>query len=96
MNQDHSQLKSRELPWKNNETDLFSLRDTKFKKEIMKITKDLGKSMNRNADYCKKELQSIKRSQEKSENSFAEMKAKLQGNEEQIEYCRRTNKWPGR
>ena len=34
--------------------------------------------------------------QEKSENSFAEMKAKLKGNEEQIEYCRRTNKWPGR
>ena len=48
--------------------------------------------MNRNADYCKKESQSIKRSQEKSENSFAEMKAKLKGNEEQIEYCRRTNK----
>ena len=30
--------------------------------------------------------------EEKSENSFAEMKAKLKGNEEQIEYCRRTNK----
>ena len=58
----------------------------------MKIPKDLGKSMNRNADYCKKELQYIKRIKEKSENSFAEMKAKLKGNEEQIEYCRRTNK----
>ena len=96
MNQDHSQLKSRELPWKNNETDLFSLRDTKFKKEIMKILKEFGKSMNRNADYCKKELQTTKRSQEKSENSFAKMKAKLKGNEKQIEYCRTKNKWPRR
>ena len=39
----------------------------------------------------KKELQTIKRSQEKSEHSFAKMKAKLKGNEEQMEYCR-TNK----
>ena len=60
----------------------------------MKILKELGKSMNRNADYCKKkkkELQTIKKSQEKSENSFAKMKAKLKGSEEQTEYCR-TNK----
>ena len=58
----------------------------------MKILKELGKSMNRNADYYKKkELQTIKRSQEKSENSFAKMKAKLKGSEEQTEDCR-TNK----
>ena len=59
----------------------------------MKILKELGKSMNRNADYCKKkkELQTIMKSQEKSENSFAKMKAKLKGSEEQTEYCR-TNK----
>ena len=39
----------------------------------------------------KKELQTIMKSQEKSENSFAKMKAKLKGSEEQTEYCR-TNK----
>lgn len=33
--------------------------------------------MNGNADYCKKELQTIKQTQEKLGNSFAEMKAGL-------------------
>ena len=39
----HSQLKIKRIPLKraNNETDLFSLTDTKFKKEIMKILKEL-------------------------------------------------------
>ena len=61
----------------NNETDIFSLIDTKFKKEIMKILKELRKVINRNADYYKKELETIRRSQEKLENSFAETKAEL-------------------
>ena len=39
------------------------------------MLKELGKAINRNADYCKKELKTIRRSQEKLENSFAEMKA---------------------
>ena len=33
--------------------------------------------MDRNVDYCKKDLESIKRSQLKLENSSAEMKAEL-------------------
>ena len=61
----------------NNETDLFSVIDTKFKKEVMKILKELRNVIDRNADYCKKELESIRRSQEILENSFAEMKAEL-------------------
>ena len=43
----------------------------------MKILKELRKAINRNADYCKKELETIRRSQEKLENSFVEMKAEL-------------------
>ena len=40
----------------------------------MKILKELRKTINRNADYYKKELETIKRSKEELENSFAEMK----------------------
>ena len=43
----------------------------------------LRKAIDRNADCCKKELETIKRSQEKLENSFADMKAK--GSEQQTE-----------
>ena len=43
----------------------------------MKILKELRKSVNRNADYCKKELETIRRSQEKLENSFVKTKAEL-------------------
>ena len=43
----------------------------------MKILKELKKAIGRNADYCKKELETIKRSQEKLENLFAEMKVEL-------------------
>ena len=69
----HSQLKEQENSPKgaNNETDLWSLIDTEFKKKVMKILKELRKAINRNADYYKKELETISRSQEKLENSFA-------------------------
>ena len=74
-----SQLKAQEnaLEGTNNEIHLFSLMDTKFKKEVMKIWKELTKAFNRNADYYKKELETTKRSREKLENSFAEMKVEL-------------------
>ena len=49
----------------NNETDLCSLTDTKFKKEIVKILKELRADMNTNADCFRKELENIRRSQEK-------------------------------
>lgn len=43
----------------------------------MKILKEWKNAVNRNADYCKKELQTIKQTQEKLGNSSAEMKAEL-------------------
>ena len=43
----------------------------------MKILKKLRRVINWNSDYGKKELETIKRSQEKLENSFAEMKPEL-------------------
>ena len=75
----HSQIKDQENSSEriNNETDLFSLSDMKFKKEIVETLKELRKDIYRNADYCKKELETIKRNQEKLQKSFAAMKAKL-------------------
>ena len=74
----HTQLKDQENSPEgmNNETDLFSLIDTEFKKEVMKILKELRKVIDRNAECCKKDLE-IMRSQEKLENSFAKTKAEL-------------------
>ena len=44
----------------------------------MKTLNELRKVINRNADYCKKkELKTIKKNQEKLENLFVEIKAKL-------------------
>ena len=39
--------------------------------------KELRADMNSNADYLRKELENIRRSQEKIENSFAETQAEL-------------------
>ena len=41
----------------NNETDLTRLLDHKFKKEIIKMLKELRKMIDRNADHCNKELE---------------------------------------
>ena len=82
----HSQLKQQENSPKavNNETDLCSLTDFEFKREIMKIPKELRltikelrEDMNSNADSFRKELENIRRNQEKLENSFAEMQTEL-------------------
>ena len=77
----YSQLKEQENSPEgvNNETDFCSLKDTKFKKEVMKMLKELRADINSNTDYFKKELETIQRSQEKLENSFAETKAELKG-----------------
>ena len=77
----HSQLKeqenSPEVP--NDEKDLCSLRDIEFKRDVVKILKELRLDMkelrtdtNSNADYSRKELENIRRSQEKLENSLAD------------------------
>ena len=75
----HSQLKQQNNSPKamNNETDVCSLTDFEFKREIVKILKELRENINSNADSLRKELETIKRSQGKLENSFAEVKAKL-------------------
>jgi len=57
----------------NNETDLCSLTDLEFKREIVKILKELREDMNSNADSLRKELENIRRSQEKLEHSLAEI-----------------------
>ena len=41
------------------------------------MLKELRKAIERNADDCKKELETVRRSQEKWEISFAERKAEL-------------------
>ena len=43
----------------------------------MKIPKELRKARDRNAEYCKKGLETIKRNQEKVQNSLAKTKAEL-------------------
>ena len=73
----HSQLKEQEnsLEAANNETDLCNLIDTEFEKNIVKMLKELrvnmkelGAYINRNADYIRKKLENIRRSQEIFEN----------------------------
>ena len=75
----HSQLKEQENSPKadNNETDLCSLSDFEFKREVSKILKELRQDMNSNADSLKKEIENIRRKQEKLEHSFAEMQTEL-------------------
>ena len=57
----------------NNERDICRITDTEFKKEIVKILKELIAYMTSNADSFRNELENIRRSQEKLENSFVEM-----------------------
>ena len=50
----------------NNETDLCSLTDLEFKREIVKILKELREDMNSNADTLRKELENIRREPRKT------------------------------
>lgn len=43
----------------------------------MKILKKLRKTINKNVEYCKNKLETIKRTQGKLESSFSERKAEL-------------------
>ena len=73
----HSQLKEQENSPEgaNNETDLCNLTDIEFKKRgNEKIPKKLRTDINSNADYFKRELETIRRNQEKFENSFSRQK----------------------
>ena len=69
---------------KSNEMDLCSLIDIEFKKEIVKILKELrlnimelSEDMNSNEDSFRKELENIRRNIEKLENSFVVMQTEL-------------------
>ena len=75
----HSQLKQQENSPKaiNNGIDLYRLTYLEFKREIVKILKELRDDMNSNADALRKELENIRRSQEKLENPFAEIETEL-------------------
>ena len=75
----HPQLNQQEISPKavNNETDFCSLTDLEFKRKIVKILKELREDMNSNADTLRKELENIRRSQEKLENPFAEIQTEL-------------------
>ena len=75
----HSQLKEQENSPKAviNETDLCSVTDIEFKREIVKMLNELREDIKNNADSFRKELENIRRSQEKLENSFAEIQTEL-------------------
>ena len=64
----HSQLNQQENSPNavNNETELCSLTDLEFKREIVKILMELREDMNSNVDSLRKELENIRRSQEKT------------------------------
>uniref|UniRef100_A0A8D1HUM7 Uncharacterized protein n=1 Tax=Sus scrofa TaxID=9823 RepID=A0A8D1HUM7_PIG len=51
----------------NNNVDLSSLLDSKFKKDIVKMLKELRKIINKNADPWNKELETLKKDQSKLE-----------------------------
>ena len=72
--EDHSRIKYQEnSPERtSNETDLIILIHNEFKKKIIKILKKLRMTIERNADYCKRKLETIRRSQEKLENSLTD------------------------
>jgi len=58
----HSLLNQQENSAKavNNETDLCSLTDLEFKREIVKILKEFREDMNSNADSLRKELENMR------------------------------------
>ena len=75
----HSQLKQQENSPKavNNETELSSLTDAEFKREIVKILEESIEDVNSNEDSFIKELENVRRNTEKLGNSFAEMQTEL-------------------
>lgn len=89
----HSQLKEQENSPKavNNEKYLCSLTDIEFEREVLKILKELRENMNNNADSFRKELENIRRSQEKLENLFSEIQTELKAIKSRMNKCRGTN-----
>ena len=64
----YSKLKEEEQsPETNNETELTSLPDPKFKKVVIETLNEL-RNININADHCNKELETIKMDKSKIDN----------------------------
>ena len=61
----------------NNGIDLYRLTYLEFKMEIVKILKELREGMSSNADSLRKELENIRSSQDKLENTFADVQTEL-------------------
>ena len=61
----YSQLKEQEKSPErtNEEIELITLPEPEFKKSVNKMLTGLRKSINRNADHCNKELETIKMNQ---------------------------------
>ena len=72
----HYQLKEQENSSEgtNNKTALFSLI---VQKRVTENAEGIKKGYNRNADYCKMEPETVRRTPQKLENSFADTKAEL-------------------
>ena len=96
----HSQLKEKTNSPEaaNNERDLCNIIDTDFKRDIVKILKELRVNMKElrvdiksNTDYFRKELKNIRRSQEELEKSFVEMQTELKALQSRMNECRGTN-----
>ena len=75
----HSHLKQQDNSSKavNNETDPYSVTDFEFKRETVKMLKELREDMNTNADSFREALENIRGSQENLENSFAEIQTEI-------------------
>ena len=83
----HFQLKEQENSPKgaNSETDFCSLMDTKFKKEVMKILKELRTDINSNADYFKKRTRNYKEKPRKLQKIICRDRSLVKGTEQQNE-----------
>ena len=87
------------LPLKKNKrnslrkTDLASLPDPKFKKEVIKMLNILRKTVDKKADHCNKELET--RRKPKLDNSTAEIKTKIKAINSRPSLHSRTNKSSG-
>ena len=62
----------------NKETEIISLPDIEFQKEVIKMLTELRKITNINTDHCNKTLLTINMTQSKIDNSISEIKSNLQ------------------
>ena len=71
------------IVWKNDKTEINNLPDEEFKALVIKMLTEPGKSKAKPGESFNKELETIKRSQSKLDNSIAEIKNQTRSNEQQ-------------